>query len=227
MAKILGIETTGAFCSVALFIDEDIVASKMNDNENSHSSVLHLLISQLLKEQNIKTQELDAIALSAGPGSYTGLRIGSSSAKGLAIATKAKLISIPTHYAMLFNTSVPVDLEQYNRIICLTDARRTDAFASIYDQEKNQIGKTTVMDLSDDSTQLLLNEDSSIIIGSGAEKAKSYLDKKHLYWTKEVLHANNLFLPSSAKFLKNDFQSLYNFEPLYEKEFYTTQKKSV
>jgi tRNA threonylcarbamoyladenosine biosynthesis protein TsaB len=226
MPKVLGIETTGAFCSVALFNESRVIASKINKQANSHSSILHLLIQELLQEQHIKPSDLDAIALSSGPGSYTGLRIGSSSAKGLAIATGAKLISIPTHYGMLFNPTLPNDTKAFKHVICLTDARRNDVFATAYSLDKDRIGKTAVLDLTDELVQTQLNHSASIIIGSGAEKAEALLSPIHLYLKDDALHAANLFEPSTAKFANEEFEPLYDFGPLYEKEFYTNQKVS-
>jgi len=226
MPKILGIETTGNICSVALFNKNEVLGTRENTKSNEHSAILHILILELLKDHQIQARDLDAIALSAGPGSYTGLRIGASSAKGLCLATKSKLISVPTHYAMLYSEEVMQNNLEFERTICLTDARRNDAFGSIYSSHKKQVGKTEVWDFTEQDIQKEINSIPSLIIGSGAEKAKLHLSEKHHFISSPLLHAKHLFAPSNWHYENRNFESVNHFGPLYEKEFYTTQKIS-
>ena len=223
MPKIIGIETTGKICSVSLF-DEDRVINELSSNkENQHSAVLHTLIENLLKSSDVTINELDAIALSKGPGSYTGLRIGSSAAKGLCVALNIPLIAIPTHYAMLYNNTIKNN--KNHQIICLTDARRDDVFMTIYNADFEEEKLVRVVDLTEEAVQMEFNKTPSLIIGSGAEKAKILLSINHEYRLDECLTAQQLRTPALNKFEQAEFEDIYHFEPAYEKQFYTVPSK--
>ena len=220
MPKILAIETTGQLCSVAIFQDSKIIGSYQDSESNVHSAVLHTLIKKLAFRCAIDLSELNAIALSSGPGSYTGLRIGSSSAKGLCLALDIPLISIPTHYCMLYDEMV-IKKDSHLPKMCLTDARRTDVFISTF-TSNNMVKETTrVLNLEEVESQNELNKTPFLVLGSGAKKAKQFLGNEHTYLENDCLLAENLLVPSIARFEKESFADLVSFEPRYEKEFYS------
>lgn len=225
MPNILGIETTGRFCSVSLFDEQGVLSELSSKEENSHSLVLHGLITSLIEQQGLTINDLDAVALSQGPGSYTGLRIGSSSAKGLCIALDIPLIAIPTHDAMLFNEQVVGLRSKYAKTICLTDARRMDVFVSVYTQGKAGSKAVSVLNLEDEDVQHELNNTPSLMIGSGAHKSQEKLSNTHYYRFDDCLGASQLWELSIEKFKAGSFADLFNFEPAYEKQFYTVPSK--
>lgn len=225
MSKILAIETTGKYCSISLFSETELLANSKNKDANQHSSVLHEMLQALLQAQRIEVSDLSAIALSKGPGSYTGLRIGSSSAKGLCVACNVPLISIASHEAMLYDQILESQTQSLEDFYCMTDARREDVFFSHY--RKNKLLDTVkVINLSDPEVQTQLNQTQSCIIGSGATKAMSYLNQNHTYIEDDCLNACNMQHLAFQKFNKSLFEDLSSFEPSYEKEFYVIPQKN-
>lgn len=216
MPNILAIESTGENCSVAVFKDEKLLGVLQSDEKHSSSATLHLLIRAILKQTAISINQLNAIALSAGPGSYTGLRIGSSSAKGLCVALEIPLIAIPTHETMLYNANVTG-----KTVLCTTDARRQDVFISEY-RNRQLIGRVSVQDISaPDFEEKLRNK---TIIGSGTAKIAGLYALQNTMVADNCLHASQLLEPSLNRFNQSLFTDIYNFEPAYEKEFYSTAK---
>ena len=221
MANILALETTGKFCSIAVSFKGQVL-KWIDSIENNHSAVLHQSILNLLKENNIKLGAMEAVALSAGPGSYTGLRVGSSSAKGLCLALDIPLISVPTHKSMLLTKSLNDHKSKY--VLCVTDARREDVFASLY-KEDDLLHGVEVLNINElDWLEQVAGSNLSII-GSGAHKIKQlgkYIPS--LYVENECLSGEQVLKVAISKYERSEFEDLANYEPRYEKEFYSTQK---
>ncbi len=194
-----------------------IVLSEQSDAEFSHSSQLHLLIEKLIRQSDSNIKNIEAIAVSKGPGSYTGLRIGSSSAKGLCVALDIPLIAIPTHYAMLFDPEVRKHRKETTGICCTTDARREDIFLSMYDCDYQAIHPVSVHTLSHEESRHLLDSEPRLIIGSGASKCKDFLNKRHLFLEKDCLHSSYLTETDLEAREEKRFEALELFEPACEK----------
>ncbi len=164
---ILCIETATTNCSVALGNKGKLLALKEDYSDNySHAERLHLFIEEILKENGLKPTDLLAIAVSKGPGSYTGLRIGVSAAKGLCFALDIPLISIPT----LKSLALQVKQEKEGFIIPLLDARRMEVYTAGFTSENKQVFDTRAEILQEDSFSEYLENASVTFIGSGVEK---------------------------------------------------------
>ena len=216
MAIILCLETATTNCSVAVAIDGEVKAIREENNQKfSHAEKLHVFIEEVLNEANIDNKKLDAVAVSKGPGSYTGLRIGVSAAKGLCFALDIPLISIPTLEVLAHQVNTP-----NSHIVPLLDARRMEVYSAVFNSDKKQVQKTKAEILNEDSFADFLEKGKIIFIGDGAVKFESIC--KH----KNAVFQNDLF-PSSVgmvqlaedKYKKSDFENVAYFEPFYLKEF--------
>jgi tRNA threonylcarbamoyladenosine biosynthesis protein TsaB len=219
MSMILNIETATKNCSVALAKEGKIVACKEIAEQNfSHAEKLHVFIEELLTENQLQFSDLSAIAVSQGPGSYTGLRIGVSSAKGFCYALNIPMIAIDT----LQLIAKQIQIEE-GIIIPMIDARRMEVFTAFYDKNYQQIRNTQAEIIDETSYQ----EISEIIhlVGDGTEKFKNTLtDNKFIFHSDVVFpSAKQMTQLSFDKFLKNDFVDVAYFEPYYLKDFVLTK----
>jgi len=219
MPIILNIETATKNCSVALAKEGKIVACKEIAEQNfSHAEKLHVFIEELLIENQLQFSDLSAIAVSQGPGSYTGIRIGVSSAKGFCYALNIPMIAIDT----LQLTAKQIQIED-GIIIPMIDARRMEVFTAFYDKNYQQIRNTQAEIIDETSYQ----EISEIIhlVGDGTEKFKNTLtDNKFIFHSDVVFpSAKQMTQLSFDKFLKNDFVDVAYFEPYYLKDFVLTK----
>jgi tRNA threonylcarbamoyladenosine biosynthesis protein TsaB len=219
MPIILNIETATKNCSVALAKEGKIVACKEIAEQNfSHAEKLHVFIEELLIENQLQFSDLSAIAVSQGPGSYTGLRIGVSSAKGFCYALNIPMIAIDT----LQLIAKQIQIEE-GIIIPMIDARRMEVFTAFYDKNHQQIRNTQAEIIDETSYQ----EISEIIhlVGDGTEKFKNTLtDNKFIFHSDVVFpSAKQMTQLSFDKFIKNDFVDVAYFEPYYLKDFVLTK----
>ncbi|MGP1991142.1 tRNA (adenosine(37)-N6)-threonylcarbamoyltransferase complex dimerization subunit type 1 TsaB [Zobellia laminariae] len=223
MSIILNLETATTNCSVSIAKEGRILAIKEHDTPNySHSEQLHIFIQEVLKEVNIDASELDAIAVSKGPGSYTGLRIGVSAAKGLCFALDIPLISIAT----LSSMAAQVTSSDIDYIIPVLDARRMEVYSAVFDNDKNEVRTTEAEIIEVNSFSEYLEKGKVILVGSGAEKCKTMLSHGNLsYDTTIVPSANEMVKLSYKKFKVGEFEDVAYFEPYYLKDFMLQQKK--
>lgn len=223
MSIILNLETATTNCSVSIAKEGRILAIKEHDTPNySHSEQLHIFIQEVLKEVNIDASELDAIAVSKGPGSYTGLRIGVSAAKGLCFALDIPLISIAT----LSSMAAQVTSSDIDYIIPVLDARRMEVYSAVFDNDKNEVRTTEAEIIEENSFSEYLEKGKVILVGSGAEKCKTMLSHGNLsYDTTIVPSANEMVKLSYKKFKAGEFEDVAYFEPYYLKDFMLQQKK--
>jgi tRNA threonylcarbamoyladenosine biosynthesis protein TsaB len=221
MAYILNIETTSKNCSVALAKNGEILTIKeMAELGYSHAEKLHVFISEALQEAGLQLSDLNAVAVSQGPGSYTGLRIGVSAAKGFCLALDIPLIAIDTMEVLARQVK-----QKEGLIIPLIDARRMEVYTAIFNSKYNLIAATKAEIISTDSFSSVT--DSVYFIGDGITKCKSILDKSTFHFLDAVQHpsANEMCQLSFEKYKKGDFVSVAYFEPYYLKEFFITSKK--
>lgn len=222
MATILNIETSTRVCSVALSIDGKVEQLLETNTQNSHSEKITLLCNEVLDKQKLSFNDLDGIAVSKGPGSYTGLRIGVSTAKGLCYGLDIPLISISTLLAMAHGIkSVIIDADE-NTLFCpMIDARRMEVYTSLFTINLKEIKPTTAKIIDSDSFSDYLANKRIIFGGDGALKCKDLLNH----------HPNAVFLDdfnTSAAYLSNlaeekfnagEFEDTAYFEPYYLKDF--------
>ena len=223
MSYILNIETSTTNCSVSLFKDSDLVSFKQEDDQNySHSKRLHLFINDVLQDSKVSPKDLSAISVSKGPGSYTGLRIGVSSAKGLCFALGIPLISVDTLDA--FANQIE---SRDGFIVPLIDARRMEVYSSVYDKNFTKIRETRAEILTKDSFQEYLKTSNVYFLGNANEKTKSIIDNPNAFFVDNKLPSSiEIGMLASQKFMSNDFENAANFEPFYLKEFIGNKLKS-
>ena len=223
MSYILNIETSTTNCSVSLFKDSELVSFKQEDDQNySHSKRLHLFINDVLQESKVSPKDLSAISVSKGPGSYTGLRIGVSSAKGLCFALGIPLISVDTLDA--FANQIE---SRDGFIVPLIDARRMEVYSSVYDKNFTKIRETRAEILTKDSFQEYLKTSNVYFLGNANEKTKSIIDNPNAFFVDNKLPSSiEIGKLAYIKFMSNDFENTANFEPFYLKEFIGNKLKS-
>ena len=224
MTLILGIETATKNCSVALFSNGLVIAEKENITDGyTHSEQLTFFIQDVIDSANISLNKVEAVVLSMGPGSYTGLRIGTSTAKGLCYALDIPLIAISTLKAMSFAMDKNVESAIYCPMI---DARRMEVFSALYDSNNKQV-RGVQADVVDENTyaEFLVNE--IIFFGDGALKCQEIINHKNAKFI-EGIHpsARNLGILGKAKFDTKDFEDVAYFEPYYLKDFVAGKKKA-
>ncbi|MBT3560598.1 MAG: tRNA (adenosine(37)-N6)-threonylcarbamoyltransferase complex dimerization subunit type 1 TsaB [Flavobacteriaceae bacterium] len=219
MAYILNIETSTTNCSVSLFNDLELIdCLEENTQDYSHSKSLHVFIDSVLKNSKLKPKDLSAISVSKGPGSYTGLRIGVASAKGLCFALDIPLISIETLKILSENTS-----NKGIAIPCL-DARRMEVYSAVFNNKNERIRDTRAEILNEDSFNKYLSVDEVYFIGNANKKIKEIIAHKNARFIDDVLPSSRqMGALSFNKFKNNQFEDLNNFEPLYLKDFIGTK----
>jgi len=223
MAKILCLDTTTTNCSVTLSENGKILATKENvDQGYSHAEKLHLYIEAVLLHCKWDKQELDAVAVSMGPGSYTGLRIGVSAAKGLCFALEIPLIAIPT----LQSLACKVPIFKYSYIVPMLDARRMEVYSAVFSGAIESIRETKAEVLTETSFLEYLEKGTVIFLGNGVEKFRAICHHpKATFLEKELPSSKQMASLAFLKYEKNDFADLAYFEPYYLKDFITTKAK--
>lgn len=227
MAKILNIETATKVCSVALFDGEELIAVKETGGSYSHAENLHLFVEDVMQQAGMTLKELDAIAVSQGPGSYTGLRIGVSAAKGLCYALGKPLIAIDTLLAMANGMT---DATREGRLLCpMIDARRMEVYCALYNDrlEVKQAVDAVVVDESTFISQL--DQGRVLFFGDGAEKIKDLYGEHANAEFPENGEPSARFMGALAhhKFELQQFEDVAYFEPFYLKSFVATKAKKL
>lgn len=223
MALILNIETTTTNCSASISKEGKIVFLKEDNNKNfSHAESLHVFIDAVLKESKIDVTDLNAIAVSKGPGSYTGLRIGVSAAKGLCFALNKPLISISTLQALTYQIKIDDGV-----IVSMLDARRMEVYSAIFNADYDQIRDTEAEILDDHSFKDYLEKGKVYFIGNGVEKTRDVITHSNAVFIDDKLpSANEMGLLAFNKYKISDFEDVAYFEPYYLKDFVALKAKS-
>jgi tRNA threonylcarbamoyladenosine biosynthesis protein TsaB len=215
MSFILNVETATKNCSVALAKNGKTITCKEIAEQNfSHAEKLHVFIEEILSKNNVQFSDLNAIAVSQGPGSYTGLRIGVSSAKGLCYALNIPMIAIDTLQLLAKQIQIEDGI-----IIPMIDARRMEVFSAFYDKNHNQIRKTQAEIIDETSYQEI--SEKIHLVGDGIEKFKNTLtDEKFVFHSNIVFpSAKEMSELSFEKYKISDFVDVAYFEPFYLKDF--------
>ncbi|MDO1513505.1 tRNA (adenosine(37)-N6)-threonylcarbamoyltransferase complex dimerization subunit type 1 TsaB [Maribacter confluentis] len=224
MGLILNLETSSTNCSVCVAKDGIILAIReLNSANYSHAEKLHVFIEEVIEEATIKMDDIEAIAVSKGPGSYTGLRIGVSAAKGLCYALGIPLISISTLKSM---ASQIVDIENNAVVVPVLDARRMEVYSAVFDHQMNQVRDTKAEIIDEHSFQGFLGDATVHFVGSGAEKIRGVLNTGTvIFHTHIVPSSKEMALLSFDKFKEQKFEDVAYFEPYYLKDFVLQTKK--
>jgi tRNA threonylcarbamoyladenosine biosynthesis protein TsaB len=222
LSIILNIETATKNCSVSIADKGKIIAIKeLNNGNYSHAEVLHPFIVDILREANITSNHIDAVAVSKGPGSYTGLRIGVSAAKGLCFAFDKPLISIDTLTSL--SHSIAID---NGFIVPMIDARRMEVYAAVFN-EKNQLIREIKADIIDESSfSEYLKIGKVYFLGDGAQKCKeTILHENAIFVDNKFPSAKEMAQLSYDKYKISDIENVAYFEPFYLKDFVVIPEK--
>ena len=229
MAVILNIEASTEICSVSLCECGEVFFNRTSEKALSHAEVLAPFVEEAIATADSRAMKIDAVALSCGPGSYTSLRIASSTAKGVCYGREIPLIAIPTTKIMavpvLFRDDLPEDA-----LLCpMIDARRNEVYATIYDRALNVKMETRAEVVTPDSFTQLLDEQPIYFFGNGAEKCASIITHKNAHFLDK--HKNPLakwMMPLAERaWLDGNFEDIAYFEPFYLKNFVATKSKDL
>lgn len=226
MALILNIETSTQVCSVSISNNSDVIAFKESKDEKSHAKLLTIFIDELLKENNLTFNDFDAIAVSKGPGSYTGLRIGVSTAKGLCYAKDIPLIAINTLQSMANAIAQKNKYSEKAILVPMIDARRMEVYSAFFDSNANFIRDVKAEIIDENSYQDLLPKSQMIFFGDGSEKIKDVIKHENaLFIDNQYPSSVDMALLSEKAFEKKQFENVAYFEPFYLKDFVATVPK--
>lgn len=218
MSLILSLETSTTVCSVTIHRGQDLLASAEVHIEQSHASKLAVLIDEVKKLACLELRELSAIAISSGPGSYTGLRIGASTAKGLCYALNIPLISINTLEVLAYQMS---SLNFNNSLLCpMIDARRMEVYCLVMDDNLNLIHPTEAKIIDEHSFLDSLEKQNILFFGNGASKCRNVITHHNAFFINNIYpSAKQVGIMAHQKLLDNEVEDVSNAEPFYLKEF--------
>ncbi|RZK72524.1 MAG: tRNA (adenosine(37)-N6)-threonylcarbamoyltransferase complex dimerization subunit type 1 TsaB [Pedobacter sp.] len=225
MAIIIQIETATQVCSAAISENGKTIALKEEKASNIHAGSLTLFIKEVMDAAGLQFSEIDAVAVSKGPGSYTGLRIGVSTAKGLCFALDKPLIAIDTLQMMA--AGFMIDQPDYSGLICpMIDARRMEVFTGLYDKDLKEVTPITAKIIDEQSFIQVLTSNKVSFIGDGAGKCETVLQHEHASFSEANFNsAANMSALSYQAFVAGKFEDVAYFEPFYLKDFVLTTPK--
>lgn len=230
MAIILNIETSTPVCSVALAENETILALRESSEEKSHAGNLAVFIAEILSEKKISSTDLDAVAIGKGPGSYTGLRIGVATAKGLAYGAKIPLIAVSTLETMVRfflqrteNEKLPFPFD-VNTVLCpMLDARRMEVYMAQFNSSGQRLENETAAVIRSDTFSSVPESRPIVFFGSGASKCRNLITRKNAYWIEGIYPSTIAMAVQSYRlFQEGCYEDIAYFEPHYLKDFITT-----
>ena len=225
MSRILCVDTSSFICSVSVFENLSLISSNSTEVEKSHSKLIIQLIDQSLKDAKIKINEVDAFAVSMGPGSYTGLRIGVSTIKGLCYSLEKPLISINT--LEILSKSAFNHINNYNDFfICpMIDARRMEVFTKMLDNDFNEVEKDKAFILDDKSFNDIDGGKLIYFFGDGSNKFQKITNNKNFHFIDNIISSSkHMGELANIKYENNQFENLTTFEPFYIKDFFIVNK---
>jgi tRNA threonylcarbamoyladenosine biosynthesis protein TsaB len=223
MSYILNIHTSTEIAIVNLAKGDQILGTATNVDTRQHASFLHTAIASLLLKNNLDTRQLSAVGVSAGPGSYTGIRVGLSAAKGLCYALNIPLITFNS--LELLALSSITRLKDEKALYCpMIDARRMEVFTALYSYSLQQILPPSAMILNENSFDDILISQKIFFSGSGIDKFMKLTKNSNSFFTNETVSSESLALISRKKFESKKFENIPYAQPLYIKDFHTISK---
>ncbi|WP_337561022.1 tRNA (adenosine(37)-N6)-threonylcarbamoyltransferase complex dimerization subunit type 1 TsaB [Prevotellamassilia timonensis] len=229
MSCILNIETSTNVCSVALSQDGVCLYEDVNMEGPSHAQVLAGYVKNAVSFADSHAIPIDAIAISKGPGSYTGLRIGVSEAKGVVYGRDAKLLSVPT--LKLLTVPILLGHEELpeDALLCpMIDARRMEVYCALYDRALNEVVQTQALVIDSDSFKDYLDKQPIYFMGNGADKCVETIQHPNAHFIKNIVpRAKNMIPLAEMAMAKEQIEDVAYFEPFYLKEFVATKSKKL
>lgn len=229
MSCILNIETSTNVCSVALSQDGVCLYEDVNMEGPSHAQVLAGYVKNAVSFADSHAIPIDAIAISKGPGSYTGLRIGVSEAKGVAYGRDAKLLSVPTLKLLTVPLLLGHEELPEDALLCpMIDARRMEVYCALYDRALNEVVQTQALVIDSDSFKEYLDKQPIYFMGNGADKCVETIQHPNAHFIKNIVpRAKNMIPLAEMAMAKEQFEDVAYFEPFYLKEFVATKSKKL
>ena len=226
MERIILIETSTALCSVALAEDGAVTAYRESSAPKAHASLTAVFIQELLSERELTLADCDAVCVSMGPGSYTGLRVGVSTAKGLCFGSGKPLLAVGTLDTLVAQATdvIPSEGEEspgYRFIIPMVDARRMEVYTAVFENGR-QITETAPAIIDENSFAEYLEQGPCLFIGDGAGKCADVIKHPNATFCQCWPKASSMLEPAVAAFRAGNFQDVAYFEPFYLKEFVAT-----
>lgn len=223
---ILGIETATKICSVAISKGNQLLALVEEGGEYSHAEKLNGFIQECLSKANLSLNQIDAIAVSKGPGSYTGLRIGVSTAKGLCYSLNKPLISVDTLQAMALKQQQKIKVDLYCPMI---DARRMEVYTALYDLNNQLIQEVSAKIIDESSFSEYMSTKKIAFFGDGADKCNEVLEHNSnaIFSIDGMPSAQFINEIALLKIQENKFEDVAYFEPYYLKDFVATTAKKL
>lgn len=228
MSCILHIETSTQVCSVALSEDGQCIFSKTDFEGPSHAVTLGVYVDEALSFADSHAIPLDAVAVSCGPGSYTGLRIGVSMAKGICYGRNLPLIGIPTPEVMCVPLLLDEELPEDALLCPMIDARRMEVYAALYDRALHPVREIEAVIIDESSYEDYLNHGPVYFFGNGAAKCKEKILHPNARFVEDIHPLAKWMFPLAEKaFARGDFKDVAYFEPFYLKEFVASKPKKL
>lgn len=230
MERIILIETSTALCSAAIAEDGKIVCSRESGEDRSHASLTAVFIDELLKERGCGVADCTAVCVSEGPGSYTGLRVGVSTAKGLCFGAGIPLLSVSTLEVLVSQAieDAAKTGDTFRYIVPMIDARRMEVYTAIFSGDGKKLGETEAKVIDSDSFKDILAEGPVLFIGDGAGKCEGTLLHPNARFRQTCPRATAMLAPAVRELHERDFRDTAYFEPFYLKDFVaTTSKKKL
>lgn len=226
MPDLILIETATSLCSVALAVDGRIVDYRESSEPRSHASLTAVFIDEILRANGRKVSDCDAVCVSSGPGSYTGLRVGSSTAKGLCFGAGLPLIAVCTLDILAHKAiSQKILPEGCKHIIPMIDARRMEVYAAVYDSTAQRTGEIEPVVVDGDSYGKELEDGPVLFIGDGAGKCADVLKHHNAKFVQCLPDASSMLVPAMKAFNEKRFENTAYFEPFYLKQFVASLPK--
>lgn len=227
MARILLIETSTALCSAALAEDGAITAYKESSAPKAHASLTAVFIQEMLAERNMTLADCEAVCVSMGPGSYTGLRVGVSTAKGLCFGSGKPLLAVGTLDTLVAQAADAATSEEgsYSFIIPMIDARRMEVYTAVFAPDGTQITETAPAIIDENSFAEYLEQGPVLFIGDGAGKCADVIRHPNAHFCQCYPKASAMLEPALQAYKEKRFEDVAYFEPFYLKEFVATVSK--
>ena len=224
--RIILIETSTSLCSTALVEDGKVVCERISDEPRAHASMTAPFVSEMLQEAGLKVRDCSAVAVSKGPGSYTGLRVGVSTAKGLCFGAGIPLISVGTLDTLVWQAMDEGLLPDGCRyIVPMVDARRMEVYTGVFTPDGRQVSPTVASIITADSFKEELEAGPVLFIGDGADKCREILSGPDAHFVQCCPKASGMTRPATEALRAGRFEDVAYFEPFYLKEFITTVSK--
>lgn len=225
MENIILIETSTELCSAAIASDGKIISYKESTKPREHASLTAVFIDEMLKETGMKVSDCSAVCVSMGPGSYTGLRVGVSTAKGLCFGAGIPMLAVGTLDTLVWQAG---DRTDYKYIIPMIDARRMEVYTAVFAPDGKQLTDTEAKIIDADSFSDLLEEGPVLFIGDAAEKCSKVILHPNAHFEQCYPKASSMLIPAMAEYKEKRFKDVAYFEPFYLKDFVaTTSRKKL